>query len=57
MTWLSRCAECGLPQTALIHAYAYGHRYVSRRAEIVSCALYVALVAVVIAVAVLMGTS
>ena len=51
--WFKRCSCCGLPQTALIHAYAGGHRFTSRISEVVSCALYVALVMVVIAIAVL----
>ena len=54
MTWLKRCATCGLPQTALAHTYQ--HSYVSRRREIVSCILYVALVITVVALAVLMVT-
>ena len=53
MTWLSRCSRCGLPQTALVH-HGYGHRFTSRGSEFAACALYVALVVAVIAVAVLM---
>ena len=52
MKWLKQCSTCGLPQTALAHKYQ--HSFVSRWHEIVSCALYVALVLTVVALTVLM---
>ena len=54
MNWLKRCAQCGLPKTALAHVYQ--HSYVSRRREVVSGILYVALVITFVALAVLMVT-
>ena len=52
MNWLKRCAQCGLPQTALAHIYQ--HSYVSRRRDVVSGILYGLLVITVVALAVLM---
>ena len=54
MTWLRNCSRCGLPKNALNHRYACD--YASRQREIVASIFFLALVAVVLALAAIVGS-
>ena len=54
MTWLKNCSRCGLPKNTLAHRYT--HDYASRQREIVASIFFLTLLAVVLALAAIVGS-